>query len=47
MSTKVEKNSDESNTFVMNGSKMWITNGTVDGTDTGDVFLVYAKSGMI
>ena len=31
--------------YVLNGTKMWITNGTVDGTDTGDVFLVYAKTG--
>jgi isovaleryl-CoA dehydrogenase len=26
--------------YVLRGSKMWITNGTVDGTDTGDAFLV-------
>merc|ERR1712151_900492 len=32
-------------TFVLNGSKMWITNGTTDGTNTGDLFLVYAKTG--
>ena len=31
--------------FLLNGSKMWITNGTVTGKDTGDVFLVYAKTG--
>lgn len=31
--------------YVLNGSKMWITNGTVDGVSTGDVFLVYAKTG--
>jgi hypothetical protein len=24
---------------------MWITNGTVDGKTTGDIFLVYAKTG--
>eukprot|EP00604_Paraphysomonas_vestita_P000626 CAMPEP_0174826240 /NCGR_PEP_ID=MMETSP1107-20130205/43719_1 /TAXON_ID=36770 /ORGANISM="Paraphysomonas vestita, Strain GFlagA" /LENGTH=206 /DNA_ID=CAMNT_0016058969 /DNA_START=618 /DNA_END=1235 /DNA_ORIENTATION=- len=24
---------------------MWITNGTIDGTDTGDAFLLYAKTG--
>lgn len=30
--------------FTLNGTKMWITNGTIDGTDTGDVFLVYAKT---
>ena len=27
-------------TFILNGSKMWITNGTVNGKDTGDLFLV-------
>ena len=31
--------------YVMNGSKMWITNGTLSGSDTGDIFLVYAKTG--
>jgi isovaleryl-CoA dehydrogenase len=31
--------------WILNGTKMWITNGTLDGQDTGDVFLVYAKSG--
>merc|ERR1711862_35633 len=37
---------DEGNdTFVLNGSKMWITNGTTDGKDTGDLFLVYVKTG--
>jgi len=24
---------------------MWITNGAVNDTDTGDVFLVYARTG--
>lgn len=31
--------------YVLNGTKMWITNGTPDGTNTGDIFLVYAKTG--
>ena len=31
--------------FTLTGTKMWITNGTIDGTDTGDMFLVYAKTG--
>lgn len=32
--------------YILNGTKMWITNGTVDeGASTGDVFLVYAKTG--
>ena len=29
---------------MINGTKMWITNGTLDGSTTGDVFLVYAKT---
>jgi len=29
----------------LNGTKMWITNGTLDGSDTGDLFLVYARTG--
>lgn len=43
MSTTATKSSDGSH-YTLNGSKMWITNGTKDGTDTGDVFLVYAKT---
>lgn len=31
--------------YVLNGRKMWITNGTVDGITTGDAFLVYARTG--
>lgn len=31
--------------YVLNGAKMWITNGTLDGETTGDAFLVYAKTG--
>ncbi|GMH65978.1 hypothetical protein TrST_g8009 [Triparma strigata] len=31
--------------YVINGQKMWITNGTVDGVNTGDAFLVYARTG--
>ncbi len=33
--------------YTINGSKMWITNGTIDGTDTGDVFLVYARTAPV
>jgi isovaleryl-CoA dehydrogenase len=29
--------------FVLNGAKMWITNGAVSDTELGDVFLVYAR----
>ncbi|MBR56427.1 MAG: isovaleryl-CoA dehydrogenase [Myxococcales bacterium] len=31
--------------YVLNGSKMWITNGAISDTELGDVFLVYAKTG--
>ena len=44
MSTTAKKDSDNKH-YVINGSKMWITNGTVNGTDTGDAFLLYAKTG--
>ncbi len=29
--------------YVLNGAKMWITNGAVSDTELGDVFLVYAR----
>lgn len=44
MSTTATKKTDGSG-YVINGAKMWITNGTIDGTDTGDLYLVYAKTG--
>lgn len=44
MSTTAVKSADGSY-FTLNGTKMWITNGTIDGTDTGDAFLLYAKTG--
>lgn len=31
--------------YTLNGAKMWITNGTLDGRGTGDVYLVYARTG--
>lgn len=31
--------------WILNGTKMWITNGTIDGKTTGDLFLVYARTG--
>jgi len=31
--------------YVLNGAKMWITNGAVNDTELGDVFLVYARTG--
>lgn len=40
--TAVKKGSD----YVINGRKMWITNGTIDDENTpGDMTLVYAKTG--
>ncbi|CAE8646106.1 unnamed protein product [Polarella glacialis] len=31
--------------WVIDGAKMWITNGTLDGETTGDAYLVYARTG--
>jgi len=31
--------------YVLNGQKMWITNGCVDDKTLGDAFLVYARTG--
>lgn len=45
MSTVATPSADGSY-YTLNGTKMWITNGTIDGTDTGDVFLVYAKTDL-
>jgi len=42
MKTNAKKDGDS---WIINGTKMWITNGTVDGKTTGDIFLVYAKTG--
>ena len=41
MATKAKEDGDS---WVLNGSKMWITNGCVNDTDLGDVFLVYART---
>lgn len=35
----------EGDFYVLSGQKMWITNGTLDGQTTGDLFLVYARTG--
>lgn len=35
----------EGDNYVLNGSKMWITNGAVNDTELGDVFLIYARTG--
>lgn len=31
--------------YSLTGNKMWITNGCINDTDSGDVFLVYARTG--
>ncbi|MEL4474425.1 acyl-CoA dehydrogenase family protein, partial [Shewanella algae] len=44
MKTMAQKHSQG---YVLNGRKMWITNGTLDDQGTpGDCVLVYAKSGI-
>lgn len=32
-------------TWIINGAKMWITNGAKNDTETNDVYLVYARTG--
>lgn len=44
MRTAATKSADGAS-YVLNGQKMWITNGTADGATTGDAFLVYARTG--
>jgi len=43
--TTTAKLSADGTYYTLTGAKMWITNGTINGQDTGDVFLVYAKTG--
>jgi len=40
MGTTARKDGNE---YVLNGQKMWITNGAISDTELGDIFLVYAK----
>jgi len=40
MSTLAKKDGDH---YILDGQKMWITNGAISDTELGDVFLVYAK----
>ncbi len=40
MQTTATKKADR---YVLNGAKMWITNGAVSDTELGDTFLVYAR----
>lgn len=42
MGTKATKQAD--GTWMLNGGKMWITNGAVSDTELGDTFLVYART---
>lgn len=42
MRSTAKKQADGS--YVLNGTKMWITNGAVNDTETGDIFLVYART---
>lgn len=46
MRTTATKSTGDGGAFyTLNGAKMWITNGTLDGRETGDVYLVYARTG--
>lgn len=42
MRTKADREGDN---YRLTGTKMWITNGAVSDTESGDIFLVYAKTG--
>lgn len=42
MKTNAKKGEDGQ--YTLNGQKMWITNGSVNDTELGDVFLVYART---
>lgn len=42
MTTNAKKQGDGS--YVLNGAKMWITNGARSDTELGDTFLVYART---
>jgi len=43
MKTTAAKSADGSH-YVLNGAKMWITNGAVSDTELGDRFLIYART---
>jgi len=43
MGTSAAKQADGS--YLLNGAKMWITNGAMNNSETGDVYLVYARTG--
>ena len=42
LSTTAKKDGDD---YIIDGTKMWITNGCVNDTEQGDVYLVYARTG--
>ena len=42
MSTTAQLDGDS---YVLNGAKMWITNGALDDETMGDIFLAYARTG--
>ncbi len=42
MKTTARRDGDD---YVLNGTKMWITNGAVSDSELGDCFLVYARTG--
>mmetsp|Transcript_16298 Transcript_16298/g.21323 ORF Transcript_16298/g.21323 Transcript_16298/m.21323 type:complete len:446 (-) Transcript_16298:47-1384(-) len=44
--TATPDDADNPQWWTIKGTKMWITNGTLDGINTGDLFLVYAKTGQ-
>ena len=46
MKTTAKELPDSGSDYILNGTKMWITNGFIgDEQTTGDVFLVYARTG--
>jgi isovaleryl-CoA dehydrogenase len=41
MTTTAKREGDR---YLLNGRKMWITNGCINDTELGDIFLIYAKT---
>lgn len=41
MASNAKRDGDK---YILNGSKMWITNGAINDTTLGDIFLVYART---
>lgn len=42
LTTKATHDGDD---YIVNGRKMWITNGAINDTELGDMFLIYARTG--